>query len=1297
MQKSAPHPWRTRDTAPPTVPIRPTGAVDYAELWTTSSFSFLEGASSPEELVRRAHAFGHRGIAACDRASLAGAVRYHAAAKEFGLPLAIGARIDARARLDLEPDGWGSKGPSARHGQLPLAPPPLLLFATDRASYGRLCRLITRGRRRAPKGSCHLELDDVLEHAEGLIAIALPPESDDPRGTARPMAEFERGLASLRTAFDSDRLFVALAAHHGADDERHLARALAVAHRLDLDPVATGDARMHTPERRMLLDVLTCIRAGCTVTEAGARLLPNAERRLASLPVVARRFEACPDAVRRSVELVERAASFSLDELDFRYPSETSRDGVGPFEELVQRTRDGARERYPAGIPAKVERLIEHEFALIAELEYAPYFLTVWDLVRFARSRGILCQGRGAAANSAVCYCLGVTAVDPERSELLFERFVSKERDEPPDIDVDFEHERREEVIQYLYRRHGRDHAALTAAITTYRGRGALRDVGKVLGLAPETIDTLAKGFDHWGELDDPERRIRDLGFDPKEPTLRWLVRLSSELRGLPRHMSQHVGGFVITQSPLCELVPIANAAMDARTTIEWDKDDLDTLGILKVDVLALGMLTCVRKCFDLVRDAAERAEDAPSATGDAGLDGTDFGDGNLGDGPRTAALGYDQPRDLTLSTIPAEDEAVYDMICRADTVGVFQIESRAQMSMLPRLRPRCFYDLVIEVAIVRPGPIQGDMVHPYLRRRTGEESVDYPSEEVRSVLERTLGVPIFQEQAMALSVVAAGFTPSMADQLRRAMGSWRKDATRLERLGARLVDGLLERGYSDNFAARLLKQIHGFGDYGFPESHAASFALIVYVSAWLKHHHPAAFAAALINSQPMGFYAPAQIVRDAREHRVEVRPIDVNASDWDCTIERSGGCGTPSESQSRGTVSTTPEASASGSTASNARAPEASAPGATASNARASDARAAHSPAPNAHASDPSAPDACAPDPPAPNTCAQGSSASNPYALGPHKSVPQTLGSSASTPYAAQSLASKSCESNPSESAPERSASDSPVSESRESNPRSPAGSGSAGGVFALRLGLRLAKGVAEEDARRIVAAVRLCGPFDSIESLWRVSGASVGSLRRLARADAFASFGIERERALWEIRALRPGDPAFADAAGSTCEGVLPFEVAESVAKLPGRDALGRVLADYSAAGLSLRGHPLGFLRPQLDELGAVRAIELADAKRLPKGRRVQVCGLVLVRQRPGTAAGIVFITLEDETGVANLIVRPRVFERDRRAARHAVCLLATGRVERQGEVVHVLVSKLESTDGAFGALGSRSRDFH
>ncbi|MEZ5976679.1 MAG: error-prone DNA polymerase [Planctomycetota bacterium] len=1093
------HPIRSAHAPTRDVPRVVARRTDYAELWTTSCFSFLRGASKPEELVHRAKELGYRAISICDRATLAGAVRAHVAAREAGIALAVGARVDARA---------GTPADAASDA----APPPLPLYPQDVASHGRLCRLLSRGKLRASKGDCDLALSDVLEFAQGLIAIALPPEPDDPRGPARALHDFERGLAALRPAFDERHLFVAAAAHAGPDDAGHLARVVRSAARAGLELVAAGDARMHDAAKKPLLDALSCVREGTTVAAAGHRLLANAERRLAPLDLVARRFAGLEHALRRSVDIAERAGAFSLDQLDFRYPSEVRGTGRTAMEELVFRTEEGARERYPKGVPEKVRRLVEHEFALIAELRYAPYFLTVWDLVRFARERRILCQGRGAAANSAVCYCLGVTAVVPERSQLLFERFVSKERGEPPDIDVDFEHERREEVIQYLYRRYGRERAALTAAISSYRGRGALRDAGKVLGISPETIDVLAKGFDHWGELDEPERRIRDLGFDPRDESLVWLVKLANELRGLPRHLSQHVGGFVITEAPLCELTPIANAAMEDRTTIEWDKDDLDAMGILKVDVLALGMLTCVRKCFDLVRTADEASIDA---------------------GTR-----YDLPRDLTLSTIPAEDEGVYGMIQRADTIGVFQIESRAQMSMLPRLRPACFYDLVIEVAIVRPGPIQGDMVHPYLRRRTGEEPVDYPSEAVRGVLERTLGVPIFQEQAMALSVVAAGFTPSESDQLRRAMGSWRRDGRKLAELGAKLVAGLLERGYPEDYAQRLLKQVHGFGDYGFPESHAASFALIVYVSAWLKHHHPAAFAAALLNSQPMGFYAPSQIVRDAREHGVPVRPICVNASRFDCTLE-------PGGASARGV------------------------------------------------------------------------------------------------------------------------------------------------GAFALRLGMRQVKGVAREEGDRIAHAVAEHGRFDSIESLWRASGVNVGTLRKLARAGAFASFGLEREDALWQVRALKPRDAAFED-------GALPFEPQGSTAELPRPDALRRVLADYGSAGLSLRGHPLQFLREELDRRGAVRAVDLRDAEKLPHGKRAKVAGLVLVRQRPGTASGILFVTLEDETGTANLIVRPRIFERDRRAARHAVALLAEGTIERQGEVVHLMVSRLTSVDESLRGLGSASRDF-
>ena len=1066
------------------------GGVAYAELHTTSNFTFLTGASHPEELVETAARLGHRAVALTDVNTLAGIVRAFVAARDLGFPLIVGSRLVFR-RAERE------------------GPRSVLVYPTDRASYGRLCRLLTVGKRRAPKGECHLVVRDLFEHAEGLLAVAVPPA---PAGESTLEDDgFEAFVRDLADVFDDDRLSVAGAALFGGDDRGWLASLAALAGRVGVPLVATNDVHYHVRERAALQDVLACIREGCTLDEAGFRLFPNRERVLKSGLEMALLFADHPAALARSVEIAERASAFGLDELRYQYPDEVSPDASSPMEHLVELTWEGAAERYPperypGGVPEKVRGLVRHEFGLIEELGYAPYFLTVHDIVRFARARGILCQGRGAAANSAVCYCLGVTAVDPDRIDILFERFVSKERDEPPDIDVDFEHERREEVIQYLYAKYGRDRAALTAEVISYRGRSAVRDVGKALGLSLDCIDRLAKELDWWN-LDFDMGRLRALGLDPNAPTMRQLLALVPQLLGFPRHLSQHVGGFVITRGLLSELVPIENAAMADRTVIEWDKDDIDAMGMLKVDVLGLGMLTAVRKSFELI-----------NARGDHG------------DGP------------IELATVPPEDPRVYDMICEADTVGVFQIESRAQMSMLPRLKPREFYDLVIEVAIVRPGPIQGDMVHPYLRRRNGEEEVSYPNEEVKRVLEKTLGVPLFQEQAMALSVVAAGFTAGEADELRRVMAAWKRKGDRLRAMCDKLMRGLVRNGYTQEFAERFYKQIMGFGEYGFPESHAASFALIVYVSCWLKRYHPAAFTAALVNSQPMGFYAPAQLVRDAREHGVEVRPIDVNASEWDCTLE--------------------------------------------------DDAR----------------------------------------------------------------------------------------------------------GDPAIRLGMCLVKGLGQDDADAIARTVRRLGAFESVHALHEVSGVRASALRRLAYADAFTSLGLDRQQALWEVRALR--DRAESDLwtpKGAREEAPSPEEERELPPRLPPVSMYKRVLHDYASTRLSLKAHPISFLRDDLDRRGVARAGELTDEARFPNGRRASAAGLVLVRQRPGTAGGIIFLTIEDETGVANLIVWPKVFERFRSVARHATTVLVHGRIERAQGVVHLVARHFESLDSKLDHLLSRSRDFH
>ncbi|MGE0650656.1 MAG: error-prone DNA polymerase [Alphaproteobacteria bacterium] len=786
------------------------------ELAVTTNFSFLRGASHPHELVERAAALGYRAIGIADRNTVAGVVRAHVAAKAAGIRLVPGCRLVTVDGIEV------------------------LAYPADRAAWGRLCRVLTLGKRRAEKGGCTLTVADLSSLENGFAGIVVPPENFSEESVL-----LISKIKLLNTIFDVSLHVMASPRCDGHDGER-LARAVHLADAAGIGLVAAGDVLMHVPERRPLLDVLTCIREKCTLATAGTHLAANGERHLKAPEAMARLFAARPDALAASGEIAQRL-TFSLDDLAYEYPREPVPAGRSPDSQLARLALKGARKYYPKGVPAKVRTQIGHELRIIHELGYAPYFLTVHDIVGFARGKGILCQGRGSAANSAVCYCLGVTAVDPERLDLLFERFVSAARREPPDIDVDFEHERREEVIQHIYARYGRERAGLAATVIRYRTRSAVREVGKVLGLSEDTATALVRGV--WGRSSRGlnNSQTRDAGLDHAALPIAQLLALTRELIGFPRHLSQHVGGFVITEGRLDEVVPIENAAMEDRTVIEWDKDDLDALNILKIDVLALGMLSCLRRAFDLIA--------------------THHG------------------RRLDLATLPAEDPAVYDMLCRADSIGVFQVESRAQMSMLPRLKPRCFYDLVIEVAIVRPGPIQGDMVHPYLRRRDGREAVSFPSPELRAVLDKTFGVPLFQEQAMRIAIVAAGFTPEDADRLRRSMASFRNMGT-VSRFHDQMVEGMVERGYKRDFAERCFRQIEGFGDYGFPESHAASFALLVYASAWIKCHYPDVFAAALLNSQPMGFYAPAQIVRDAREHGVEVRPVDVNASEWDCTLE---------------------------------------------------------------------------------------------------------------------------------------------------------------------------------------------------------------------------------------------------------------------------------------------------------------------------------------------------------------------------------------------------------------------------
>ena len=909
-----------------------------------------------------------------------------------------------------------------------------------------------------------------------------------------------------------ERCYLLGVLHHGADDEKALDRMIRLSRKARVPLVASGGVRYHLPQRQALLDLLTAVRHGSTVSGVRRHLFANAERYLKPPEEMAALFARAPEAVRRTVEIADRC-KFSLDDLRYEYPKELAPEGETPTEYLARLAWKGAQKRYPRGVPQKVRNLVKNELTLIEELHYEAYFLTVWDLVRFARRRGILCQGRGSAANSVVCYCLGITAVDPDRIDLLFERFVSRERNEAPDIDVDFEHERREEVLQYLYNKYGRERAGITGEVITYRSRSAVRDVGKALGLSLDRVDRLAKRIERFHTEPELADRCREAGVDPHSTVGRQLVELVDQLVGFPRHLSQHTGGMVITRGPLCELVPIENAAMDDRTVIQWNKDDLDELGILKIDCLALGMLTAIRKCFALVEQHYGRS--------------------------------------LTLANVPPEDPDVYAMIGRADTMGVFQIESRAQMSMLPRLRPRCFYDLVIEVAIVRPGPIQGNMVHPYLRRRNGEEQVTYPSDEVRQVLEKTLGVPLFQEQAMRLAVVAAGFTPGEADQLRRAMGAWRRPGV-IDKFHQKLIEGMRAKGFSDEYAEAIFNQIRGFGDYGFPESHAASFALLVYVSCWLKYHYPAAFTAALLNSQPLGFYAPAQLVRNAREHQVEVLPIDVNHSNWDCTLEIKRKA-TP------------------------------------------------HSP------------------------------------LATHHSP--------------------------------------------------------------LRLGFRMARGMSESHARRIEEC-RADGRFRSLDEFTRRTGLSRAVSTRLAKAGTFGSLELNRRQALWDALGQDQEELPLFDRCDSSENEETQGKGVESQlcprdakVDLPPMSPAEKVLADYRSVGLSLDAHPMQFLRAGLDELGVARAEQL---KVLPNNRPVGVAGIVLVRQRPGTAKGITFVTLEDETGTANLIIRQDVWKRFRDAALGAQVLLAHGRLQRQGRVIHVIVTKLENLSNRMRELTAKSRDF-
>ena len=1023
----------------------------YAELHCLSNFSFLRGASHPQELVATARQLGYYALALTDECSLAGVVRAHLAAREAGLRLIVGTEL------------------TLAQGER------LLLYAPDRAAYGNLSELITAGRRAAEKGRYHLTRDDIAQGAKGCLALWLPRNPFDTDGS---LAE----LDWLRRTFPGN-CWIAVELLRSGRDAAWLKALSALGEVSGLPLTAAGNVHMHQRTRRPLQDVLTAIRLNTFVSAAVAALHPNGERHLRTRRALARLYPA--ELLAESVRIAQRC-HFSLEELRYEYPDELVPAGRTATAHLRSLTEAGLQRRWPRGVPDKVRGLVEHELALIAELKYEPYFLTVHDIVSYARSRGILCQGRGSAANSSVCFCLGITEVDPDRIDTLFERFISKERNEPPDIDVDFEHERREEVIQYLYNKYGRERAALAATVICYRPKSAVRDVGKALGLSPDQVDRLAGSLAWWDSHGIAPQRLREAGFDPANPVIQRLVGFVKILLGFPRHLSQHVGGFVIARDRLSRLVPIENAAMPERSVIQWDKDDLDAIGLLKVDCLALGMLTAIHRAFGLV----EKFRGTP----------------------------------LSMAAIPAEDPAVYRMIQQADTVGVFQIESRAQMAMLPRLKPACFYDLVIEVSIVRPGPIQGDMVHPYLLRRQGREPVTFPSEAVRGVLERTLGIPIFQEQVIKLAMVAAGFSPGEADQLRRSMAAWRRSGA-LQQFEQRLTDGMRSRGYSEEFAQRIFNQIQGFGEYGFPESHAASFALLVYVSAWLKRYEPAAFLCALLNSQPMGFYAPAQLVQDARRHGVDVRPVDVRLSDWESTLEKA------------------------------------------------------------------------------------------------------------------------------------------------------------ADGQPAVRLGLYLVKGMSRSGAERLMAA-RLASPLESVEDMARRAELNSRDLEALAAANALQGLSGDRHQARWTVAGIERPLPLIA-----------MQEAGDGVPVLSVPTEGEEIVADYAHLGLTLRRHPLALLR---SDLCRRRHQTATDMRCLANGADVKTSGLVICRQHPSSASGVIFVTLEDETGQTNIIVWPALAQRQRRELLQARLLVVHGTVQKEGEVLHVIARRLVDETRLLGRLVTHSRDF-
>jgi len=1022
----------------------------HAELQITSNFSFLRGASHPDELAKQAAALGYAAIAITDRNSFAGIVRGHIAAKKCGIRLIPACRLDLR-------DG-----------------PSLLAYPTDREAYGQLSRLLTLGNRRAEKGQCYLDKADVYDASKGMKFVVVPPD----RLTASFELEefYSTHVAEYRATLGKD-LFLGATRTYQGNDAKIFFRLHQLCKQLDMPMVALGNVYYHEPHRRELQDVLTCIREKCTIHTAGFKLHSNAERYLKPLDEVERLFRQYPDALSNASALAD-ACQFSLDELKYVYPEELTTEGRTPQEELVYLTWEGAQKKFRESIPENIRQTIEQELAFIEKKNYASYFLTVYDYVRYAREQDILCQGRGSAANSLVCYCLGITSVSPTSTKvrLLFARFMSDARDEPPDIDVDFEHERREEVIQYIYKKYTRKRAAIVATVTQVRVKGAIRDVGKAMGLSLDAVGRLSGIIgSHWDDHIE-EERLAEQGFNLADPHLKKVLELINQYIGFPRQLGQHTGGFVITQGRLDELCPILNARMEDRTCLEWNKDDLEALGFLKVDVLGLGMLTCIHKAFDLMKQH--------------------YGD------------------ELTLANIPQEEPEVYEMISHADTLGVFQIESRAQMSMLPRLRPNCFYDLVIEVAIVRPGPIQGDMVHPYLRRRNKEELIDYPSKEIEGILKRTLGVPLFQEQAMEIAMVAADFSAADADELRRSMATF-KAKGEVARFQQKMVNGMVKKGYTEEFANRVFNQLKGFGSYGFPESHAASFALLVYISSWLKCKYPDVFAAALLNSQPMGFYQPAQIVIDARRHGITVLPVDVNHSHWDHTLEGEFG---------------------------------------------------------------------------------------------------------------------------------------------KEHH--------------ALRLGFRQVKGLTEEDMQRLVEARK--DGYHSIASLMD-AGVPLAAMERLADADAFRSMGFDRRRALWDVAALQDRPVALFEG--------QPVCTSEGQIELPLMTPGEHVVQDYATTTLSLKAHPVSFVREKLNMLHVTPTGALSEMK---DGMYVKVCGMITVRQRPGTAKGVLFVTIEDETGFANVVVWGKLFAQYRREILQARLLMVEGKLQIEGEVIHVIGSRCFNLNG-------------